>query len=136
MDQKGILSADLIFATLLLLMVIASALSIISTGMDSAENTEFSKAKVLADSVARTINTAYTNGDGNYIIFNFDNSSSDFNYLVYVTNTGVNVEYKSKNASSSIIPSNYLSSNSTVIHPGESYNVSNSGGFILLTKIT
>ena len=76
MDQKGILSADLIFATLLLLMVIASALSVISTGMDSAENTEFSKAKVLADSVASTINTAYTNGDGNYIIFNFDNSSS------------------------------------------------------------
>lgn len=133
MDQKGVLSADFIFATLLLLVVITAGLSVVSTGMDTAQSAEFSKAKVLADSLSRNINAVYTDGDGSYILFNL---TSDFNYTVYISNSGVNVEYQGKNASSSIIPYNDLNSPSTTMHPGEVYNITNNGGTITFNKIT
>lgn len=134
MDQKGFLSADLIFATLLLIVITAGVVSVVSTGIDTAQNTTFSKAKVLSDTLASTVNAIYTNGDGNYIIFNFT-SDSTFNYKVYVNNNGVNVEYNNKNASSSIIPKNYLG-NSYVINPGDVYNITNQGGIIVFNKIS
>lgn len=136
MDQKGFFSADILFATLLLIMVIAAAVNIISTGIDTAQNAQFSKAKVLADSLASTINAVYSDGDGTYNVFNFPNNTSNFTYTaVYVTNYGVDVQYNGKNSNSSIIPQNNLNRNNTVMYPGDVYNISNAGGTVIITKI-
>lgn len=133
MDQKGQASVDLLLATLIILILVSSIATVISKGMDSANGAEFSKAKVLADNVARSIDSVYSNGYGQYTIFE---SPTDFNYTVIVNSSGVNVIYNNKTSTSSIIPSNYLSQSDFVILPNETCNITNNNGMIQFTKIT
>jgi hypothetical protein len=117
-----------------LLIILTAIYGIVSTGIDTAQNTEYAKAKVLADSVSRTVNTVYTDGAGNYIVYNFTNTP-DFNYTVNVTSSGVSVQYNGKSSTSSIIPTNNLQ-NSITAYPGDIYNVSNNNGSVAFTKIS
>lgn len=129
MDIGGQLSADFLFATLLLIIILGALTSIVSSGMDTANNAEFAKAKVLADSVSRSINSVYTNGEGQYLAFSFP---KDFNYTVTINNNGVTVTYKGKNAASSLIPKDI---NTITINPGESYNFTNNDGKMQIIPI-
>ncbi|WP_414468741.1 hypothetical protein [Methanobacterium sp. ACI-7] len=131
MDNSGQLSADFLFATLILIIIIGALTNIASSGMDAANNAEFSKAKVLADSVSRTIDSVYSNGYGQYAVFSFP---TDFNYTVAVDNEKVSVTYKNKTSISNIIPKNHI--DSKTINPGEKYNITNTKGQIKLQKIT
>lgn len=135
MDEKGQLSADFIFAIFIFLIVAASIVGIASNNIGIAENSEFSKAKVLADDVSRTINAVYSNGYGHYTILKLP---SDFNYTVEISSSGVFVDYNNEGnivAESSIIPVNNLTAPSTTMNPGEVYNVTNNQGKITFTKI-
>ena len=93
MDNGGQLSADFLFATLILIIIVAALTNIVSSGIDAANNSDFSKAKVLADSTSRSINSVYSNGYGQYLVFE---SPNDFNYTLTIDSNGVSVLYKDK----------------------------------------
>ena len=131
MDKQGQLSADFLFASLILIIIVAALTNIASSGMDSANSAEISKAKVLADSVSRSINSVYSNGYGQYEVINLPN---DFNYTVNVDNNGVNVLYKNKTVISSIIPKDHIDSQN--MNSGEKYNITNYNGQIKFYKVT
>lgn len=103
--------------------------------MSTANDAGFSKAKVLADDVARAVDTVNSDGAGQYIVLQFPN---DFNYTVIVDTSGVSVTYNNnvnQKAQSSIIPSNDLK-NSPVMTPGDKWNISNEQGKIKFVNIT
>lgn len=128
MDDVGQLSAEFLFATLLLIVIVGSLLNIVSSGIDTANSADISKAKVLADTVSRTINTVYSNGYGQYEILELPNET-DFNYTVTVDNNGVSVLYKGKTITSFIIPKDHIQSKT--MNPGENYTVINNNGTIM-----
>lgn len=147
MDQKGQASVDLLFATFLLFIIVSSVINVISSGADTASNAQFSKAKVLADNLSRSIDSVYSNGNGQYLIFSLP---GDFNYTVMVNNPSISsnatvaVSYNNNNnkrAISNLIPSsaniadNY-GSNQITMAPNEKYNITNNNGNITFTKLS
>jgi hypothetical protein len=140
-DQGGQLTVDLLFATLIIIIAITSIVSITTTGIATANGSEISKAKVLSDDVARSVNTVISNGYGQYLVLELpgvsNTTTTDFkyNYAVKVDNSGVTVVYMGKNIESSIIPNNNLKSDQIML-PGEIYNISNDKGKINFKNIT
>lgn len=136
MEENGQFSADLLFATLILLVIITSIINVVSNGMSTANDAGFSKAQVLADDVARNINTVYNDGPGSYSTITLP---SDFIYSISIDTTGVSVKYNNdptKISKSSIIAINNLDPNSlSSMNPGKTYNITNNNGKILI-KIT
>ena len=141
MDQGGQLTVDLLFATLIIIIAITSIVSITTTGIATANGSEISKAKVLSDDVARSVDTVISNGYGQYLVLELpgvsNTTTTDFkyNYAIKVDNSGVTVVYMGKNIVSSIIPNNNLKSDQNM-YPGEKYNISNDQGKIKFVNIT
>ncbi len=129
MDNNGQLSAELLFATLILIIIVGSLMNIVSSGIGTADNAEISKAKVLADTISRTINSVYSNGKGQYEVLELPD---DFNYTVTINNKEVNVLYENKTLTSSIIPKNHIKSVPITMNPGENYTVTNDNGNITI----
>lgn len=138
MNQRGQLSADFIFATLILLMVISSIVGIISSGIDTANNAKLSEAKAIGEKVAESINSVYTNGDGHYVIVNI---TGNFNYTLMVNNASISsnatvaVIYNNKTAISYLIP-NSSNINPIIMKPNETYNISNSNNLVTFKKLS
>ena len=86
MDQKGVLSVDLLLATLILLIVIGSLVGFVSQSVDVAESSDVAQAQALSDTIARSINSVYTDGDGSYLYITLPN---DFDYESVQVDQGV-----------------------------------------------
>lgn len=142
MDQKGQISVDLLFATLILIIVVTSIVSISSSGIDVANGTEISKAKVLADDVSRSIDTVFSNGYGQYSVLQLPNVSNDtttdfkYTYVIKVDSSGVTVTYMDKSIVSSIIPNNKLGNVPVPMSPGKKYNITNDQGIINIKELS
>lgn len=131
MDQRGQLSVDLLFATLIILIIIASITSLVSSGILTANNAGLSQAKVIADDVANAINTNLNDGDGHYTQLSLPNINQA--YTVTINGNMVVVSYNGLNATSKIMTNNVVTagtSNSPVLQNGSTYNISNVGGVI------
>ncbi|MGF7117492.1 hypothetical protein [Methanobacterium oryzae] len=136
MDQKGQASVDLIFATLILIILASSVVNGVSNNIDVAQNAEIAKAKVLSDSMARSINSVYSSGEGQCLVVDLP---GDFNYTLTVSNSNssslVSVFYKDKTIISYIIP-NGSNIQQTNMYPNETYNITNNNGIITFTKLS
>ena len=130
MDQKGILTVDFLLATLLLLIATASIVAFISQSIDATESTELSKAKALSDTVTRSINSVYTDGNGRYISLTLP---GDFDYTLVVSGSLVKVNFKGKVAESNMIPEDIAEK---TMKPNETWNITNNNNVISFTKIS
>jgi len=131
MNEKGQLSADFIFATLILLIVISSIVGIVSSGIDTANNAGLAEAKAIGERVAGAINTVYTNGNGHFVTVNL---TSDANFNLTVNNATVAVRFNNKTTISNLIPDSG-SVNSIIMGPNETYRIVNNNGLVTFTKL-
>ena len=90
MDRRGIISVELIFASIIILIIIAGIISVISERMDAVASTdELGKARMTAESVAEAINKVYSGGNGQSITFYMPANISDESYYIKVNSSGV-----------------------------------------------
>jgi len=90
MDSRGILAVDLLFASVIILVIIIGILQVISERVDSASNTdEYGNSRIIAESVAETINKVYSGGNGHTITLKLPATISDKNYDIKVNSAGI-----------------------------------------------
>jgi len=93
MDERGILSAELIFVTLLVIIVISSLIPLVNDRINTASQTnELGNARILAENVAETVNKVYAGGNGHSITVNMPENIEGKSFVVVVNSTGAYVK--------------------------------------------
>ncbi|SCG85646.1 hypothetical protein [Methanobacterium congolense] len=64
LDNKGFATAELLFVTLIILVIMAGMLSLISGEMDKTQTGNLGQVRAEGEIIAEAINTAYLNGNG------------------------------------------------------------------------
>lgn len=137
-DDRGLASAELLFVTVVVLIIIGSTLSLVNNQINVANSGEWGQARVLGEKLAEAINTVYTNGNGYSILFNIPPISDGYPAVTAnVTNTSVITMYlggtSSKNIKINIIPKNVVN---TIMTNSHTYNISNMNGTINITQVS
>jgi uncharacterized protein (UPF0333 family) len=125
LGNKGQISAELLFVTLIFLIIMGSLISLVSSEMDKTQTGELGKARILGEKIAETLNMVYQNGNGHSIILNLPN---DFDFTAYVNNSGyVTVNYKGQVLNVKFIPKDIQA---VTMQPNQIYKVLNDNGTI------
>ncbi|MDI9624431.1 MAG: hypothetical protein QFX38_06055 [Methanothermobacter sp.] len=130
MDERGVLSADLLFATLMVIIIIASMVSLVDSELSKTQTGEFGKARMVGERVAEAVNTVYINGPGYEVNLTLPNGT----YTINVTNGTIKIYHGSYVVSLNIVPkTDIIPAN---LSAGSSYNLKNDNGTIKITRIT
>lgn len=133
MDQKGIATADLLFATLIAIVIMASMAATVSNEINKSQSGDWGNVRVVAEKVAETVNIAYTNGPGYSLNLTLTNISTTSNYTINVDNTGVLANFTGRTVKINIIPKSNVTT--TTLTQGQKYIVQNVNGTITFTAI-
>ena len=134
MDNQGIMTVDLIFATLLIAMVAGSIITVVSDRMDTVSQTEeLSKARMTADTISEAINKAYSGGKGHLLTISLPSNITDKMYYINVNSSGVYVTVGGMTGKSYITPkkvsdSYSLDESQITMHSGSTYTIKNVNG--------
>ncbi|BDH79373.1 MAG TPA: hypothetical protein GXX31_01785 [Methanothermobacter sp.] len=135
MDDGGVLSTDFLLATLISLIIISALVGFANTSIDTAKSTEFSKAKMVGETVARSINMVYTQGPGDELNITLP---GDFNYNITIKNingkAAVVVNYNNRESISYLI-FNTNKINEIPMLPNKTYNIRNEDNSIIIVEV-
>lgn len=130
LDDKGIASAELIFATLIFLIVITSLLNLTSTEMTKNQTAELGEVRIAGERIASAINTVFINGPGYAANVTLP---SDLTFTADVsTNGSLTMNYKGNSTVIKLIPKNVTS---VTMNPGQKYLIKNVNGTITFTLL-
>lgn len=131
LDNKGLASAELLFASLIFLIIAGSFLNLANSEMDITKTGELGKARLIGEKVAGAINTVYINGNGYSANITLP---KDPNYKIYINSTGfINVEYSKQNITIKILPVN--KTQNIAMTPNQRYIIKNNNGTINFTRV-
>ncbi|MBI5680911.1 MAG: hypothetical protein HZC47_08465 [Methanobacterium sp.] len=131
MDSRGIITSDLIFASILILMVIGSILTIITERLDAVSKTEETgKARMIAENVAEIINNVYSGGNGHSANISLPANITDKNYEIKINSSGVFVLIDGMIGKAYVAPNKFSSSDlfketSICMHNNRKYLIKN-----------
>lgn len=134
MDNNGIMTVDLIFATLLVIVIAGSLITVVSDRMDAASQIEkVSKARMTADNVAEAINKVYSGGTGHSATITLPHNITDKEYYINVNSSGIYVTVDGMIGKSYITPkkisnSYQLDESQINMHCGSTYTIQNVNG--------
>lgn len=137
-DDSGQASVELIFVTLIFLIIAGSLFQLVGSEMDKTDTGNLGQARMIGEKIAGTINMVYTNGPGysaNLILPNFSNSTATYKVYVY-SNGNMSVIYNGNNITIKLIPTNVQSftmDNDVSNVNGTKYTVRNDNGTIKFT---
>ena len=63
-DNKGQASAEFIFVTLIVILIIGGMVSLIGGTQDQTQSANVGAARIMGEKIAATVNTVYINGNG------------------------------------------------------------------------
>jgi hypothetical protein len=135
MDEKGFASAELIFVTLIVIVIIGGLVNFISNETNQNQTGNMGQARMTGENIAETVNTVYTNGPGYTINLNIPSTpnlnvcvsnSTDSLTVLLLNNQNVSIGQVTIN----LIPTNIQTKNLT---SGCSYNVTNNNGGIVFS---
>ncbi len=131
MDSYGAVAVDLIFATLIILIVAVGIIAIASERTEAAEEAEFGTARMLAERVAEAINKVYAGGSGHMTNITLPCSiGNKTNYNITVNSSGVYIRIDGK-IGKAYIASKKISSDepptnvNVTMLPGNTYTIYN-----------
>ena len=134
MDNHGIMTVDLIFATLLITIIAGSIITVVSDRMDTVSQTEeLAKARMTADNVAEAINKVYSGGTGHWVNISLPTNITDESYYINVNSSGVYVTIDGMIGKSYITPKKFsdsylLDESQITMHNGATYTIKNVNG--------
>ncbi|MDI6644064.1 MAG: hypothetical protein QME14_03320 [Methanobacteriaceae archaeon] len=133
MDSKGQVSVDLLFATLIAMIIMGSFVALITGGTEKTQTAEFGRARMVGERIAEAINTVYINGRG-YAVNLTMPATSDLDMTADVTSNGyVNVAYQGRTTSIRLIPR--INITSATLSSGNIYTIRNNNGTITITQL-
>lgn len=134
MDNRGVMTIDLLFAMLLIIIVAGSIITIVSERADTASQTEeLSKARMTADNVAEAINKVYSSGTGHSINVSLPDNITDKEYYIDVNSSGVYVKIGGMIGKAYITPkkiskSYHLDESKITMYNSSTYTIQNVNG--------
>ncbi|HOI40616.1 MAG TPA: class III signal peptide-containing protein [Methanobacterium sp.] len=106
LDKKGQISAEFLFITFIVLIVMAGMLSLVSDGIGKTETSDVAKARVVGEKFAGAINAVYVAGSGYSANFTIPGGLTD-PASTFSVNDGtdtVDVTFKGKTIKINVIP--------------------------------
>lgn len=106
LDKKGQASVELLFISLIALVIMASMLSLVGSELNQLNTADMGKARVLGEKVAGAINAVYVNGNGYSANLTIPAGITTTASIIQVNNStdSVNVIYNNKTVSVKMIP--------------------------------
>ena len=133
MDSKGQISVDLLFATLIAIIIMGSFVALITGGTEKTETAEFGRARMVGERIAEAINIVYVNGKGYSVNLTMP-ATTDLDMTADVTSNGyVNVDYQGRTTSIRLVPRQNISS--STLSSGNMYTIKNNNGTISITQL-
>jgi uncharacterized protein (UPF0333 family) len=141
-ENKGQGSAEFIFVTLIVIVVMGGVLSLIGGAQDKTQTGDVGGARVLGEKIAETINTVYINGNGYSIDLDLrtlnqtlTSTAIPFNFNATVSNTTtgglVTVATGGKSVGINMIPKKF--NGTLVLTNNNLYHVKNVNGTIQIS---
>ena len=106
LDKKGQASVELLFISLIFLIIMASILSMVGSEFNQTNTADMGKARALGEKVAGAINAVYVNGNGYSANLTIPAGITPTASIISVDNStdSVNVIYNSKTIAVKMIP--------------------------------
>lgn len=141
-DDKGQFSAEFILISLVALIILGGLVSLVGSTMDKTQTADNGGARIMAEKIAETVNTAYVSGNGYSIDLDLrtlnqelSSTGSPFSFTATITNTtsGYVVAMSNNGVSSSVnlIPKKY--NGTLTLNNNNLYHVQNVNGTIQIT---
>ncbi len=135
LDNRGMATAELIFATFIALVIIGAMLSMISDEVNQSQVGNLGEARISGENIAEALNTVYTNGNGYSVVIRLD--TNPHFYAVIDSNgdaSNLTIFSGGQNVTIPIIPKRF---NSTYnLTSGTNYLIKNDNGTIGIVKYT
>lgn len=132
-DDRGMATAELIFATFIALVVIGAMLSMISDEVNQSQVGNLGEARISGENIAEALNTVYINGNGYSAIIRLD-PDPPFNAIIASDGNSSNLTIfnSGQNVTIPIIPKRFNSSYN--LTSGTNYIINNDNGTIGIIK--
>ena len=132
MDSKGIVTVDFLFTLFLTLIITIAGLNLIETNLNTEKSLEEdTKARLILERVANSINQVNSNLPGNIQEIFLPRNISGNSYILTVRSNHIILEFSNKKGKSIIFPINLVDFNMNRIneiklYPGEKYKIKKS----------
>jgi uncharacterized protein (UPF0333 family) len=131
MENKGTLSMEFLFKSIILLFICSGLVSVVSDRLDMVSNTEeLSEGRILVETIASSINEVYAAGNGQSKDISLPPVVGNSSYIIWVNSSGVYIEFSGMMGKADLYPMiiiNGYSNNSHTIEltPGKNYCIKN-----------
>jgi hypothetical protein len=134
LDDKGMATAELLFVTLIALIIIGAMLSLVSNELNQEQIGILGESRISGENIAEALNTVYTNGDGYSVVIRLDPDPA-FTAVIESSGSSSNLTVFSsgKNVTISIIPKQFNSS--YTLNSGKNYQITNTNGTIGIIEV-
>jgi hypothetical protein len=134
LDDKGMATAELLFVTLIALVIIGSMLSLVSNEINQQQIGDLGEPRIAGENIAAALNTVYNNGHGYSVTIHLD---PDPSYSALIQSAGnssnLTIFTSGKNVTIPILPKRF---NSTyTLTSGNNYQISNVDGTINIIQL-
>jgi hypothetical protein len=142
LDDKGVGSAELLFATMIFIIVIGGMVNLVGTELTGNQTAELSEVRMIGETIAEAINTAFINVQSNSTGNSTGNYSVNLtmpnnpNFTAIIGSNGslstLTMNYKGNSTVIQLIPPNVTNFNMT---PGNRYQVKATNNTVTFTKL-
>ncbi|BDZ71188.1 hypothetical protein GCM10025861_17050 [Methanobacterium petrolearium] len=129
LDNRGMATAELIFATFIALVVIGAMLSMVNDEVNQSQVGNLGEARISGENIAEALNTVYINGNGYSVIIRLD-PNPPFNAVIESSgnSSSLTIFTNGQSINIPIIPKRFNSSYN--LTSGTNYIIKNNDGTI------
>ena len=134
MDSKGLINIELLFCTIIIVMILIVNFPILEHSIDSAnEMDENSQGRFLLDSISASIDQVNSNNEGFSKKIKLPRSVDGNYYTILVNSNEIILEFNNKKGKAKIQPINLVDSNNRTLSKVQLYN---GGSYIIKKTLT
>lgn len=134
LDDRGMATAELIFATFIALVVIGAMLGMVSDEINQNQVGNLGESRISGESIAEALNTVYINGNGYSAVIRLD---PDPPFTAVIDSTGnssnLTIFNSGQNVTIPIIPKRFNSS--YTLTSGSNYQINNNNGTLGIIEL-
>ena len=132
LDNKGMATAELLFVTLIALVVIGAMLSLVSNELSQEQTASLGEARITGENIAQALNTVYNGGNGSTVDIRLDPDPS-FMAVIQNGTTDLTLFTGGKNVTIKIIPRDFNNGTYT-LYSGSNYRIINNNNTLTIIQ--
>lgn len=131
-DEKGMATVDLLFATLLAIIIFGVFVASVDSSMDKANMSDFGQMRMVGEKVVASIDKVYSNGPGYCVNVTITEVKNNPYTIVVDSNGNVTVNGAGNSVTLQTVPKSNIQS--TTLNSGVTYTINNTGENIIFTS--